>query len=133
MRYLLQGSITLILLLNLFACTPAEEEIHNHITIDIETPVNNGTVSTPNMTAIKINVSAEVELHDVEVTLKDASNNTIAPFNPLDIHSHTKSTTINETIDLSSYPAGEKFTLTVEACEDHDCSEKETKSSSFSI
>lgn len=133
MRNLLLSSITFILLLNLVACTPTEEEIHNHITIDIETPINNSTISSPNLTAIKINISAEVELHDIEVTLKDASNNAIAPFNPLDIHTHASSTTINETIDLSSYPAGETFTLTVEACEDHDCAEKVIESSSFSI
>lgn len=133
MRNLIQLSIVLMLLLNFFSCTPKEEEMHNHISIDIETPVSNSIVSTPNMTAIKINLSAEVELHDVEITLKDASNNSIAPFNPLDIHSHSSSTTVSETIDLSSYPTGTSFTLTVEACEDHDCLEKVTQSSSFSI
>jgi len=132
MRNLLQLSIVLILLLNFVACTP-EEEKHNHVTVEIETPVDGSIVGTPDMTTIKINVSAEIELHDVEVTLKDASGNSIAPFNPLDVHDHTSSTTIEETIDLSDYPTGETFTLTVEACEDHDCEEIVTETSSFSI
>ncbi|WMX12050.1 MULTISPECIES: hypothetical protein [unclassified Aureispira] len=133
MHKLFKLSILIIILFNFISCTQKEEEVHNHITIDVLSPTNNGTVSTPNTTAIKINLTADVELHDVEVTLKDSNNNSIAPFNPLDVHSHTKSTTIDEVVDLSSYAAGEKFTLTIEACEDHDCSEKETESISFSI
>ncbi|BDS10412.1 hypothetical protein [Aureispira anguillae] len=125
--------IFFIITLNFFSCTTAEEEVHNHISITIDAPANNSTVADPSAVEIDIDLTAEIELHDVEITLSDNNNTNIAPFDPMDVHVHAKSHHVHETINLSNYPAGSQFKLTVEACEDHDCAEKETKTITFSI
>jgi len=125
------GILALCLLIGTIGCK--KEEVHNHVTIDIHEPAEGSTVSNASQTHIHIDFTAEQELHDIEVTLTDSSGTAIAPFNPMDIHNHSTSHTLEQDIDLSAYPAGASFTLTVEACEDHDCAEKVTDSVQFNI
>lgn len=122
-----------IAMFGIFSCTQKTDDVHNHITIDIEKPTDNGVVANASAVEIDIDLTAEVELHDVEISLKDSANNAIPPFNPMDAHVHAKTHHVHETVDLSSYPSGSKFSLSVEACEDHDCTDKETKTINFSI
>lgn len=125
--------IFLLTICSIYSCATTEEP-HNHVTITVASPTNGGTVSDASAVSIDVTVAAAVELHDVELTLKDdASGNSISPFNPMDLHTHSKSKHIKETVNLSSYSAGSSFTLTIEACEDHDCAEKETETVKFSI
>lgn len=107
---------------------------HNHIEIEFLSPMDEATVANAAAVNIKIKLTADEELEEVKITLKkEGETNGIAPFNTMEIHQHTKTYTVDETIDLSSYPAGTEFHLEVEACEDHDCSEKVKKSVHFKI
>ncbi len=107
---------------------------HNHTEIEILSPTDESTIANASAVNIKITLTADEELHDVEISLKKEADTTyIAPFNPMDLHQHSKTVTVDETVDLSSYPAGTEFHLEVEACEDHDCEEKVKKSIHFRI
>jgi hypothetical protein len=111
-----------------FSCTKE----HNHVNIEFLSPVDNATVADPSTVNLKIKFTAEVELEGIEVKLmEDSTGASIAPFNPMNIHEHVKEYTLDETVNLSSYPAGTEFHLDVTACENHDCSEKVTKSIHF--
>jgi hypothetical protein len=114
--------------ISLFSC----KKEHNHVEIEFLSPVDNATVTDPSAVNIKIKFTAEEELHDIEVKLTEETTGTaIAPFVPLEIHEHEMVYTLDDTVNLSSFPAGTEFHLEVSACEDHDCAEKVTKSIHF--
>lgn len=127
------GLILLLTACTIYSCTTKSEDIHNHVTITINNPTNNSTVANSSAVPFDITVAAAVELHDVEITLTDSTNTSIPPFNPMDVHVHTKTHQVQETVNLSNYAAGSTFKLTVKACEDHDCSESETETITFKI
>ncbi len=119
------------LLATAFSC---KKEEHNHIEIEFMSPANDATVANAAAVNIKIKFTADDDLHDIEIVLEEeASKAKIAPFNPMKFHKHEKTHTVDETVNLSSYPAGTEFHLEVEACEDHDCKEKVKKHIHFKI
>jgi hypothetical protein len=73
-------------------------------------------------------------LEEIELSLKvdTVGAAEIAPF-PLEVHEHLKTKTIEQDVDLSSYPSGTAFRLTAKSCKDHTCSESVTSSVRFLI
>lgn len=113
-----------------FSCK--KDHKHAHVNIEILSPTDNITLSDPANTNINIKFSSEEDLHDIEVILINATTgDSIAPFNPLEIHQHVKNYEFNQSVDLSSYPAGTEFHLEAVACENHECTEKAIKSVHF--
>ncbi len=105
---------------------------HNHVDIEFLSPMDNDSVTNSSAVNIKIKFTAEEELEGIEVKLMEhTSGNSIAPFNPLEIHEHVKEYILDDTVNLSSYQTGTEFHLEVKACENHDCTEKVTKSIHF--
>lgn len=127
-------SISAIFVFVMLAASSCKKDDHNHVEVEFLSPMDEATVANPAAVNIKIKFTAEEELHDIEITLKKEGDSVaIAPFSPMHVHDHEKTITIDETVNLSSYPAGTEFHLEVEACEDHDCEEKVTKSIHFKI
>ena len=105
---------------------------HNHIEITILSPGDNETVSDPANVKIHIKFEADDELHDIEIKLhpeNDASNLII----DFDVHIHQKTYEFETTVDLSGFPAGTEFELDIDACEDENCTAKESKHIHFKI
>jgi hypothetical protein len=127
-------SISAIFVFVMLILSSCKKDGHNHVEVEFMSPMDEATVANPAAVNIKIKFTAEEELHDIEITLKKEGDSVaIAPFSPMEVHDHEKTITIDETVNLSSYPAGTEFHLEVEACEDHDCEEKVTKSIHFKI
>lgn len=105
---------------------------HNHTEITILSPSDNETVADPTNVKIHVKFEADEELHDIEIKLhpEDDAADLIIDF---DGHSHEKTYEFETTVNLSAYPAGTTFKLNVDACEDHECSEKENKHIHFKI
>lgn len=104
----------------------------NEITINILEPTADGTVADASDVHIHIEVEASDENHNVEIKLHPDGDGDDLIIN-LDEHTHDKKFVFEQDLDLSSYPAGTKFHLEVEACVDHDCAEKVDKHIDFSI
>ncbi|WCL82455.1 hypothetical protein PPO43_04995 [Saprospira sp. CCB-QB6] len=127
-----------VLLFGFSSCEKDEDDDHDHdhaeVSINILSPTNDSTVTDPSQTHIHVQVTSDEDLHDIYVYLQvEGDSSYIAPFGPMTVHEHATTVDIEEDIDLSSYPAGTEFHLEVEACEDHDCEEKETQHIHFSI
>lgn len=119
------------LLLGLVLTACKKEEV-NQVTIEIEEPTPGEVVADAADVHIHINFTATDELHDIDIILHvdDDPSNVILDQH---IHSHEQSYTFIQDVDLSSFPAGTKFHLEVEACEDHDCAEHAHADVEFSI
>ena len=127
-----------VLLFGFSSCDKDEEDDHEdehtEATISFLSPTANDSITDATQTHIHIQVTVEEELHEIYVYLQvEGDSSYIAPFGPMTVHEHATTVDIEEDIDLSSYPAGTEFHLEVEACEDHDCEEKETQHIHFSI
>ncbi len=130
----------LLFALTALTFTACEDDDHDHdhdhgdneITINILEPGNDETVADASDVHIHIEIEATDVNHDVEIVLHPDGN--------LDekileekLHDHDKKVSFEQDLDLSSYPAGTKFHLEVEACKDHDCEEREFADVEFSI
>ncbi len=108
------------------------EDQGNTITITIDEPIDGETVMDCSDVHIHIDVVASDENHNVEVVLHpegDVSDRIL----DIDEHDHDKEITIEQEVDLCSYPSGTCFHLEVEACIDHDCEEKQFAEAEFCI
>ena len=125
------GFFLLLGVLSFGACHKHDD--HNH-PVDISfINLTEGQVFPIGNVTIGVRFSTEHELHDVKVRLVvDETNAAVAPF-PIDRHSHRPSLEITETVDLSSFAAGTRFRLEAEACRNHDCSEKDSRTLRFSL
>lgn len=106
----------------------------NAITITIEEPINGESIDMADCAAIHIHIDfeASVENHEVEVVLHPEGdvNDKIIDY---DEHGHDQKITFEQEIDLCSYGSGTCFHLEVEACVDHDCTEKATAEAEFCL
>jgi len=108
------------------------EEGTNTITIVIEEPLNDETVTDCADVHVHIDITASVENHEVEIVLHPEGNvdDKIIDY---DEHDHDAAITFEQEVDLCSYPAGTCFHLEVAACIDHDCATKETADAEFCL
>lgn len=105
---------------------------NNVITITIEEPINEETITDCAEVHVHVDVAASVENHEVEIILHPEGDvdDKIIDF---DMHDHDMLITFEQEVDLCSYPAGTCFHLEVEACIDHDCETKETAEAEFCL
>ena len=118
--------------ISISSCHDHDEDENNTVTIDIVTPKDGTKATNAKTVEVHVKFSASVEMHELEIKLHtdgNASNNII----DFDKHTHDKTYEFKETVDLSSFPAGTKFHLEVEACEDHDCKKVKVAESEFTI
>jgi hypothetical protein len=114
------------------SCHDHDDDENNTVTIDIVTPKDGTKVANAKTVEVHVKFSASVEMHELEIKLHpdgNASNNII----DFDKHTHDKTYEFKETVNLSSFPAGTKFHLEVESCEDHDCKKVKVAESEFTI
>jgi len=112
--------------------TGCGDDDSNKITITIEEPTNDETITDCSDVHIHIDIVASDENHEVEIVLHpegDVDDKIL----DIDMHDHDKEITFEQEVDLCSYPAGTCFHLEVEACKDHDCEEKETADVEFCL
>ena len=106
----------------------------NSISITIEEPIDGENIAMTNCADIHIHVDIEasVENHEVEIILHPEGdvNDKIIDW---DMHDHDKLLTMEQEVDLCSYPAGTCFHLEVVACVDHDCEETATADAEFCL
>lgn len=116
------------------SCDKDDDHDHgdNVITISILEPLADEVIVDATDVHIHIEVEASDENHEVEIKLHPDGDEDDMIID-LDKHTHDKKFVFEQDVDLSSYPAGTKFHLEVEACIDHDCEEKERKHIDFSI
>lgn len=107
-------------------------EVTNLITITIEEPLNDETITACDDVHVHIDIDASIENHEVEIVLHPEGdvNDKIIDF---DMHDHDQEITFEQEVDLCSYPAGTCFHLEVEACVDHDCEEISTADVEFCL
>jgi len=140
MHYLKNPWILLFALsaLTFTACDNDDEDDHDHmhgdneITINILEPGNDEVVADASDVHIHIEVEATETNHNVDIILHpdgDIDDKIIEQ----NIHEHEQKVDFEQDVDLSSYPAGTKFHLEVEACKDHDCEDREFADVEFSI
>lgn len=123
--------LSALILLGLAACDKKDEHDHAHVNINILSPAANEVVSRPDSVVVRIDLSTEGELHDVDIELKQAGRD-VPPF-PQEIHEHSSSYNFSQVVNLSNYPSGSIFELHVHACEDHDCTELAEQEITFTI
>ena len=118
--------------LGFVGCDKDDDHDDNEITIRILEPAANAVIEDAANVNIRVEVEATDENHEVEIVLypDGDSNNKILDS---DLHEHDKLLSFEQGIDLSSFPAGQKFHLKVEACVDHDCEKKAKAEIEFSI
>lgn len=136
---MLKYSSLLMLALSVMIFTGCDEDDdhdhdhdHNEITINILEPGADEVVADASDVHIHIEIEATEDNHDIDIILHpdgDVSDKIIDEH----MHDHDKKVVFEQDYDLSSYPAGTKFHLEVEACKDHDCEEKEFADVEFSI
>ena len=114
------------------SCGDDDDEGTNVITITIEEPANEETITDCADVHIHVDISASVENHEVEIILHPEGdvNDKIIDY---DAHEHDKLITFEQEVDLCSYPAGTCFHLEVAACIDHDCVEKSRGEAEFCL
>lgn len=114
------------------SCHDHDDDENNTVTIDIVTPKDGTKAANAKTVEVHVKFSASVEMHELEIKLHPDGNSTnnIIDF---DKHTHDKTYEFKETVDLSSFPAGTKFHLEVESCEDHDCKQVKVAESEFTI
>ena len=112
----------------------AADEENNTITITIDEPMDGEMIAMADCADVHIHVdfAASVENHEVEIILHPEGdvNDKIIDY---DEHDHDKEITFEQSVDLCSYGAGACFHLEVEACVDHDCTEKATAEAEFCL
>ena len=112
----------------------SSEEPANMITITIEEPIDGEDIAMADCAEVHIHVDFEAtdENHEVEIILHPEGdvNDKIIDY---DEHDHDQKITFEQEVDLCSYGAGACFHLEVEACVDHDCTEKATAEAEFCI
>lgn len=115
-------------------CEKDDDHDHedNEITILIDEPTGDVAMADCAEVHIHVDITATDENHNVELVLHPEGdvNDKILD---IDKHDHDKEITIEQEIDLCSYPAGTCFHLEVEACVDHDCEEKTTADFEFCL
>lgn len=127
------ASLFLLIGFGFSSCDKHDHDEEIEVKITIESPADNAVITDASAVNISVFFETEDDLHDVKVYLKNETDNSnVAPF-PIDGHEHAKSYRIQETVNLSSYPAGTEFHLEAEACKDHDCDHKEKKSIHFKL
>ena len=106
----------------------------NTITITIEEPTDGETIAMADCgdVHVHIDIVASDENHEVEVVLHPEGDVNTKILD-IDMHEHDAEITIEQEVDLCSFPAGTCFHLEVEACIDHDCEEKETAEAEFCL
>lgn len=122
-------SLLLILPIIVLVNNSCEKEKISQVDIQFNSPGNNSTVGS--QVNLDITFSSQEELHDIEISLKNESNQENVPTFPRSIHQHVNSYNFTESVNLDSYPTGTEFHLEATACKNHDCTEKEIKSIHF--
>jgi hypothetical protein len=125
----------LALAVTVFSGCEDDDHDHDHgdndITISILEPGADEVVADASDVHIHIEIEATEDNHDIDIILHpdgDVSDKIIET----NLHEHDQKVSFEQDVDLSSYPAGTKFHLEVEACKDHDCEEKEFADVEFS-
>lgn len=128
-------TLCMIATLGLFVASCDDDDDHsddNVITITIEEPIDGAVITDCADVHIHVDFVATDENHEMEIILHpegDVSNKII----DIDMHEHDKEVTIEQEVDLCSFPAGTCFHLEIEACIDHDCAEKEVAEAEFCL
>ncbi|TXB64441.1 hypothetical protein [Phaeodactylibacter luteus] len=105
---------------------------HNEITINILEPGPDEVLADASDAHIHIEIEATDSNHDIDIVLHP-DGNVDDKILDVHLHEHDQKVVFEQDLDLSSYPAGTKFHLEVEACSDHDCEEKVFADVEFSI
>ena len=114
------------------SCGDDDDDVNNTITITIEEPLNGETITDCSQVHVHVDFVASDENHEVEVVLHpegDVNDKII----DIDMHGHDQEITIEQEVDLCSYPAGTCFHLEVQACIDHDCEQTENAEVEFCL
>jgi hypothetical protein len=117
-------------MLYLNSCHDHDEE--NTTTIEIVSPKSGSKVLDSKKVEVHVKFTATTELHNMAIKLHPDAN----PSNNIidwDKHNLEKAYEYKVTKDLSSFPAGTKFRLKVELCEDHDCKNVKLEDIEFTI
>lgn len=118
--------------LGLFATSCHNHSDDNEITITIEEPTDDATITDCKEVHVHVKIEATDENHEVEIVLhpEGKKDDKIIDF---DKHSHDKVVKFDQEVNLCSYEAGTCFHLEVSACVDHDCKEKKTADVEFCL
>lgn len=124
--------LSFFLLMTVSTSCDKKESDESVVTITIEKPADNAIIEDASKVDISILFSAEEQIHKfhVEVTPVSDPSQKILDYEQL---AHSTELQYVETLNLSAFPANSRFTLTVEACGDHDCNGRYEKSITFSI
>ena len=130
--YLLLSFLSLGLLVT--SCEDDDDPVTNQITITIDEPTEGEVIALADCADVHVHVdiAASDENHEVEIVLHpegDVDDKII----DYDAHEHDALITFVQDVNLCSYPSGTCFHLEVEACIDHDCTEKATADAEFCL
>ncbi len=124
----------------LFSACSDDDDDHDHdhdhdhgdVNIEFLEPTDDETVSAPDDVHVHIRVTAEDEVHDVEIKMhpEDDASNLIIDF---DAHSHESVFNFEEDFDLSSYPSGTEFHIEVKVAKNHEGTEFEEEDIHFRL
>jgi hypothetical protein len=109
-----------------------DDHDHDEVTIEFLEPTDGATVAAADEVHIHIRVTAEEEVHDLEIKMHPEGDESdlIIDF---DAHSHESTFDFEEDYDLSSYPAGTEFHIDVRVAKDHEATEFEIEDIHFQI
>ena len=115
------------------ACSDDDDHDHSDdVKIEFLEPMNEEVVASPDDVHIHIRVTADEEVHDVEIKMhpEDDLSDLIIDF---DAHSHEATFDFEEDYDLSSYPSGTEFHVEVKVAKDHEGTEFEEDDIHFKL
>lgn len=101
------------------------------IRIDILSPIDGAAVPSAALVSVSVQFTAEDELHDIELDIKRASDDSLVY--RFDQHTHQATFLLNEVIDLSMFPAGTTFRLEAVAALDEFATDEVSRSILFSL
>lgn len=109
------------------------DDDHDHeVTIEFLEPTDDETVAAPDDVHVHVRITAEDEIHDVEIKMYPHDNEDDLIIDH-DAHSHESSYDFEGDYDLSAYPSGTEFHLEVKAAKDHDGTEYEEEDIHFKL
>jgi len=108
-----------------------DDHDHGHVTITFLHPTNNEQIALAQAGNVEIHVKFEWEGSGgeavaIRLVAENQTNDVILDFN---VDQHGNPYEFEQSVNLSSYPAGTAFHLTASACADHDCNDIEEEAS----
>jgi hypothetical protein len=113
----------IVLLFTVFSCNKEDKDVgENEISIVVLQPNDQQVLDKSQPVEVKVDFEATISLHDIEMTIlsKDSAQVEVLRW---DGHSHQKSISFSETLDLSGFASGTAFEWEIKACLNHECEE----------